>query len=118
MSAKKLPIRRYLLATLVGIVVGLVGVGVMYEYYCEQCCGKTLSQIDHQFVFFSEDLHAGGPKTRILAHVGNFIVFVLCDKPGTAVNILFGSTLLVPFAVYTFDAVAAAWKQRQGAVSS
>jgi hypothetical protein len=33
MSAKKHPIRRYLLSTLVGVVVGLVGVIARYEYF-------------------------------------------------------------------------------------
>ena len=57
---------------------------------------------------------AGGYLEAGTFEFANFLLFLTKDIP--AVSISFGSMLLIPFAVYTFDVVTACRrKRRQGA---
>jgi hypothetical protein len=112
MSEKKLLlIRRYLLATLVGCVVGLIGVLARYELFCEHNGHGSIAEVSR----WARHVAAYFPATNRDAIEMNieqlaFLSFLLEDS--SAANILFGSTLLVPFAVYTFDVVAASRRKR------
>jgi hypothetical protein len=114
MSAKKHLIRRYLLATVVGVVVGLVGLLARYEHYLEREGDESISiaLIDstvrkNAFLIKPDSLN----EVRVLRQELPALSFLLYDR--FAINIIFGSTLLVPFAVHTFDLVAASRRKRE-----
>jgi hypothetical protein len=116
MTVNKHLIRRYLLGTLAGVVVGLIGLVLEYESFVEKHYGKSISQMD-EVVRDSQNQFKTGTfeSVRVLGHVGAFLFFLLKDD--AADGILIGSILLAPFAVYTFDVVAASRRKReQGAV--
>ena len=105
MISKKHLIRRYLLATVVGIVVGLIGLLAGYQHNLESARTRMFELNDSPALLGDDD-----PRFQF-AQEYLFWCFLLSDN--SAVNILFGSTLLVPFAVYTFDVVAAARRKRE-----
>jgi hypothetical protein len=120
MTVNKHMIRRYLLATLVGVVVGLLGVVANYEEYVEHSphfCGKSVAQLDSDIVGNRYgDLRSDAIfDARMILHRFYFFVFLAEDTNNSASNILLGSTLIVPLAVYTFDVVATSRREhRQG----
>jgi hypothetical protein len=119
MSAKKHLIRRYLLATLLGFVVGIGGALAWYWYHMESIQGASPPRIDQEIVsnpYFAHSGHLNG--FRVILQLLGFLAFLLYSGQGDlTVNILFVSTVLVPFAVYTFDVVAASRRKHgQGAV--
>jgi hypothetical protein len=118
MSAKPQLIRRYLIATLVGVVVGLVGVVARYEAYVEHAASTTIARIDGDVVSSRRWVKPGKlDDARVLAQITCFLYFLVHDNDNSAGNILLGSTLLVPFAVYTFNVVTASQlKSKQGVV--
>jgi hypothetical protein len=117
MSDRKHLIRRYLFATLVGVVIGLVGMVVGYDNFLKWHDSNGIADFDHQIIscnerFVSESVINAG---RILFQIKFFLRFLLEDS--SASSIFLSSTLLLPFAVYTFDVVAASRRKReQGAV--
>jgi hypothetical protein len=117
MSDRKHLIRRYLLATLVGVVIGLVGMVAGYDNFLKWHDSSGIADFDHQIIscnarFVSDSVLNAG---RILFQIKFFLGFLLEDS--SASNILLGSTLLVPFAVYTFDVVAASRRKRRQGVA-
>jgi hypothetical protein len=112
MSAKKQLIRRYLLAAMIGVVVGLVGLIAGYEDYLEHS-RTSIAEVDGCASTWGEDqqFKPGSRNTvRVLLQEGIFLTFLL--ERHSAYNIRLGSTLLVPFAVYTFNVVAASRRKR------
>jgi hypothetical protein len=118
MSAKK-HLRPYLLATLVGFVVGLVALIVIYEDDLERGVDRdekiSIAVIDtcvRENVSFYKPGHL--LEVRILFQARHFLDFLLYYE--SAANILLATTLLVPFAVYTSDVVAASRRKREHGV--
>jgi hypothetical protein len=119
LSEPKHLIRRYLLATLVGVVVGLVGVSTRYWYYMEKVVGDSPAQVDRYIMSRAEYVNSGRLGERRVFQQLWYICGLLyyCeDQANLLGNIFLGSILLVPFAVHTFDVVAASrGKAKQGA---
>jgi hypothetical protein len=116
MNEKKHLIRRYLLAVLVGLVVGLIGVLAMYECFCERNGHGSIANENYWARHVAVHFPAKNrDAVEIYIQQLAFLSFLLCDN--SAANIFLCSTLLVPFAVYTFDVVAASRRKRvQGVV--
>jgi hypothetical protein len=118
MNPAKHFIRRYLLATLAGFVLGLIGVLARYEDYVKNSShfgGFTVAQVDSDIVGNRLWRSQVGRHfdARMVLHRFYFFVFLAEDTNNSAGNILLGSTLLLPFAVYTFDVVAASRRKRE-----
>jgi hypothetical protein len=117
MTVNKHLIRRYLLATAAGVVVGLLGVLARYELFCEHNGHGSNADENYwarhvAFHFPAKNRDAVETYVQQLA----FLSFLLCDN--SAANIFLCSTLLVPFSVDTFDVVAASRRKRvQGGVA-
>jgi hypothetical protein len=87
------------------ICVGLIGIAVEYESFVEKHYSKSIAQMDEVERDSRNQFKKGTfESVRVLGQVGAFLFFLLKDD--AADGILFGSTVLVPFAVYTFDVVA------------
>jgi hypothetical protein len=113
MIVNKHLMRRYLLATLVGVVVGLVGMVVMCDHYCRKHVGIGLLQFDCKAAYAAEHFYKVGGRdvARELIDLAVFLLTLLSDKDKSTAN-FFIAPLLIPFAVYTFDVVAASRRKR------
>jgi hypothetical protein len=121
MSSQKRTIRRYLVATLVGMVIGLVGLMIRYESFLHMSVAQLNYELRVSLLLndLRED-YQGSDRTEgeaacALLHQLNFLHFLLDDN--SASNILLSSTLLVAFAVYTFDVVAAPRQRRRQGIA-
>jgi hypothetical protein len=107
MSARKHLIHRYLLAALVGFVIGCVGIFVKYLDFYGMCCDVWSSDLCGSYGNFY--VHRDFPPANRTA--GSLLlkegVFLTTLVDGISGPLLLDSTLLIPFAVYTFDVVAA-----------
>jgi hypothetical protein len=118
MNAKTHMIRRYLLAAVVGAVVGLAGTFARYEAYVEHAGSTTIARIDGDAVSSRRWVKPGKlDDARVLVQIACFLYFLVHDNDNSACNIILGSALLVPFAVYTFDVVAASRRKHRPGVA-
>jgi hypothetical protein len=116
MTVNKHLMRRYLLATLVAVVVGLVGIFARYSYYTESVNDFTPAEIDRRILSIPSFVNSGRlNEWRINAQLWHFFGILLNynDEAKLLGNIFVTSTLLAPFAVYTFDVVAASRRKRE-----
>jgi hypothetical protein len=115
MSSKKRLIRRYLLAAIVGGVEGFVCIAATYQCWCNRC-GFDEAFVNQQINIrsqYDQEFRSAG---RELVNRSVLLYFLIYSgKADLLANIFLGSTLLVPYAVYTFDVVAAS-RRKQGAV--
>ena len=115
MTVSKHLIRRYLLATLVGFVVGIFGLFADYAHFFERNrMHYEAIDLNAQQVVALYHIPSRRNEVRALLQIWMFLNFLTDTK--SADNTLFSTVLLVPFTVYTFDVVAASRrKQQQGA---
>jgi hypothetical protein len=116
MSDRKHLIRRYLLATAAGVIVGLLGIFARYSYYTESVNDFTPAEIDRRILSIPSFVNSGRlNEWRINAQLWHFFGILLNynDEAKLLGNIFVTSTLLAPFAVYTFDVVAASRRKRE-----
>src|ERR1700733_13444896 len=113
MSVNKHLMRRYLLATLVGVAVGLPTNFARYESHIKGLADHPMGvqEIDRCIIDNFHSLQPGSLDSVRALFQAYFLLFFLLED-NSAGNILLGSTLLVPFAVYTFDVVAASRRKR------
>ena len=95
--------------------MGVIG---FYGYYMQSVAGYGLAEIDKTVIDYPFSNNRLLNEGRVLVQLRTFFEFLTYSgKADLLANILLGSTLFVPFAVYTFDVVAAARRRPEQGVA-